>query len=184
MKPSERRLLLILTVLAALAGMVILTQRLLRQQHLVERREQSLALRQTESRAMLADARLWQDRLGWLHATQPVMSSENQASEELLETLLRSATRHTLVVQKKQLHETVTKSFYSEVGVTLAVKGDLPSVFRWLHTLLAPDAFRAVSQLRITPDEADKSAVIATVRCSQLYAPATAAGTARKEPRS
>lgn len=180
MKPRERRLLMILTLLAALAGMAILTQRLLRRQHLVERREQSLALRQTEARAMLADAPLWQERLGWLHNAQPVMSSANQASEELLETLVRSATRHTLSVQKKQLHEGVTKSFYSEVGVTLTVKGDLPSVFRWLHTLLAPDAFRVVSQLRITPDEADKSAVVATARYSQLYAPATAG----KEPGS
>jgi hypothetical protein len=184
MKPSERRLLTVLVVLALVAGGAIISQSLLRKQHLIQRREESLALRQVEADAMLADKELWQARQGWLQSSQPSMSSENQASEELLETLLGAAAKNDLVVQKKQLHETVTRPFYREVGVTLTLKGQLPAMFRWLHEMLDPASFRAVSGLKITPDEADKSAVICTVHFSRFYTPASAAIAPKEAPQS
>jgi hypothetical protein len=174
MKASERRLLMILGVLAALCGGAILSQRLLRQQHAIERREQTLELQQMESRAMLTEAEMWRQRLNWLQSTQPVMAGENQASEQLLETLLAAAASHGLTVQKKQLHEPVTAAYYREVGVTLTVRGPLSSVFRWMHSLLSPEAFRVVSQVKITPDTANPADVVAIVHISQLHAPAMA----------
>ncbi len=179
MKASERRLLTILTVLAVVCGGAILSQRLLRLQHAVERREQTLELKQMEARAMLAEAGLWQQRLTWLHAEQPGMTSENQASEELLEALLASAASHSLLVQKKQLHEPVSNAFHREVGVTLTVKGALPSVFRWMHAVLSPESFCAVPQMKVVLDDTDPSNVIATIHFSRLHAPA--AVTARPE---
>ncbi|WP_395744074.1 GspMb/PilO family protein [Prosthecobacter sp.] len=180
MKASERRLLLILGVLAALCGAAVLSQRLLQQQRAVERREQVLQLQQIEGRAMLAEAELWKQRLDWLQGAQPAMTSENQASEDLLETLLAAAAAQELTVQKKQLHEPVTAAYYREVGVTLTVRGTLPSVFRWMHGLLDPSAFRVVSQMKITPDAANPAEVVAVVHISQLHAPVTAQGAARE----
>jgi Tfp pilus assembly protein PilO len=182
MKPSERRLILILVVVGLVAGGAILSQILLRKQRLIDRREQSLALQQTEAEAVLTDAELWHARLDWLRSSQPAMSSENQASEELLETLLSAAAKNGLVVQKKQLHETVTKPFYREVGVTLTVKGQLPSVFRWMHGMLKPEVFLAVPEMKIIADDTDKSAVTAMVHFSRLYTPATAGGEAKGGP--
>lgn len=184
MKASERRLLMILGVLAALSGGAILSQRLLREQQVVERQQRSLELRQMESRAMLAEVELWNQRLVWLDHEQPVMQSENQASETLLETLLAAASSQGLVVQKKQLHEPVTAAFYREVSVTLTVRGGLPSVFRWLHGLLAPESFRVVSELKISHDAQNSADVTATVRVSQLHAPAVADGQKREGNRS
>ncbi len=175
MKASERRLLMILGVLAALAGGAILTQRLLGRQHAIERREQTLELKQMEAQAMLAEAGLWKQRLDWLQANQPTLTSESQASEKLLEEMLAAAARHNLVVQKKQLHESSRQAFFHEVGVTLTVLGDLPDVFRWMHGLLTPESFQLVSQLKIVPDAKDKTKVIATVRINRRHAPAITA---------
>lgn len=174
MKASERRLLVVLGVLAAICGGAILSQRLLQKQHAVERREQSLELRKMEAEALMAEADKWKQRLDWLQTTQPSMTSENQASEDLLEALVSAASTESLTVQKKQLHEPVTSAFYREVGVTLTVTGPLPSVFRWMHGLLAPQNFRVVSGLKITPDTAEPSNVVAIVRISQLHAPVVA----------
>lgn len=174
MKASELRLLMILGVLAALCGGAILSQRLLRQQHAIERREQTLELRQMEMQSMLTEVEMWRQRLNWLQETQPAMTSENQASEQLLETLLATAATNGLTVQKKQLHEPVTAAFYREVGVTLTIRGPLPSVFRWMHGLLAPAAFRVVPQVKITPDAANPADVVAVLHISQLHAPAVA----------
>jgi hypothetical protein len=184
MKASERRLLLILSVLAALCGGAILSQRLLLLQHAIERREQTLDLKQMEAHVMLAESELWQQRLDWLQTTQPAMTSENQASNELLEALLTSAAAHMLTVQKKQLHEAVASSFYREVGVTLTVKGVLPAVFRWLHTVQSPESFFAVTQLKVIPDSADPANVIATIHFSRLHAPATATNHMPEAPKS
>jgi hypothetical protein len=169
MKPSERRLIAILAVLAALCGGAILTQRLLRMQHALDRRAQTLELRQMETQALMAESALWQQRLAWLNSSQPPLESENQASEELLEALLASASEHRLQVQKKQLHEPVNGEHHREIAVTLTVKGALPSVFRWLHKVQSPDAFCAVPQMKIMPDGADPSLVVATLRFSRLH---------------
>lgn len=174
MKPSEKRLITLLLVLTAICGGVILTQRLLSRQHGLERREQTLALRHAEASAMLAESDLWKQRLEWLHASQPSMTSENEASKELLEGLLSSAASNNITVQKKQLHEPVNADFYREIGVTLIVKGELPSIFRWMYRLLSPESFCRVTDFKIVPDAADPSSVVATVRFSRLYLPAVA----------
>jgi len=183
MKASERRLIAILAVLSLLCGGAILSQRLLQRLRALERREQSLELKQMESRAMLAEADLWNQRLDWLHAHQPSMTSENLASEKLLEELLASAATNRLVVQKKQLHEASSQASYHEVAVTLTLLGDLPDVFRWMHSFLAPESFQSVSRLKITPDATDKTKVSAIVRVNRLHAPViTATPDAREGP--
>lgn len=184
MKASERRLIAMLVVLSVLSGAAILSQRLLLRQRGIERREQSLELKQMESRAMLAEAGLWKQRLDWLRLHQPGMTSENLASEKLLEEVLAAATEHHLVVQKKQLHEASRQASYQEVGVTLTVLGELPDVFRWMHGLLAPEAFQSVSRLKITPDAKEKTKVSAIVRVNRLHAPAITATDAREGPGS
>jgi hypothetical protein len=174
MKPSEKRLILVLVVLAAVCGAAILSQRLLRVQRGLERREQALGLKRTEADAVLAEADLWKERLDWLQRSQPPMTSENEASKELLDGLLKSATTQGLTVQKQLLHELVSAEFYREVGVTLTVKGALPGVFRWMHQVLAPESFCMVSGLKVVPDSADTANVVATVHFSRLYGPAVA----------
>jgi len=181
MKASERRLITILLVLAAICGGAIMVQVLLRQQHGLDRQEQTLELRQQEASAILAEADLWKDRLNWLKASQPAMTSETVATEKLLDEMLASAAQHHLVVQKRQLHESTKQTFYSEVGVTLAVLGELPDVFRWLHGLLAPDSFRLVAQLKITPDAKDNSKVDVAVRINRRHAPLQTSAASPKE---
>jgi len=181
MKPSERRLLMILGLLAALCGGALLSQRLLLRQRGIERREQTLELKQMEAQAVLAEAGLWKQRLDWLQVHQPAMTSENQASETLLEEMLAAAAKHSLVVQKKQLHDSSLKTFFHEVGVTLTILGDLPDVFRWMHGLLTPESFQLVSQLKILPDAQDKTKVMVTVRINRRYAPAITAVEPPKE---
>jgi len=171
MKASEKRMIMILVVLAAVCGGAILSQRLLRLQHGIERREQSLELKRAESNAILAEADLWKQRLAWLQTTQPPMKSENEASKELLEELLSSATAKGLTVQKQQLHELVSAEFYREVGVTLTVKGALPAVFRWMHQVLVPKSFYLVAKLKVVPDSADPASVTAIIDFSRLYGP-------------
>ncbi len=175
MKASERRLIAILALLAAVCGGAILSQSLLRKQRELERRGQTLELRQMEASAMLAEADLWKARLEWLRSNQPAMSSESQATQALLDEMQAAAAKHNLVVQKKTLHEATHQPFYNEVGVTLVMQGELPDFFRWLHGMLSPDSFRMVSSLKITPDAQDKAKIIYTVRLNRRHSTALTA---------
>jgi Tfp pilus assembly protein PilO len=184
MKASEKRMIMILVVLAAVCGGAILSQRLLRLQHGIERREQALELKRTESNAILAEADLWKQRLAWLQTSQPPMKSENEASKELLDGLLSSAAAKGLTVQKQTLHELVSAEFYREVGVTLTVKGALPAVFRWMHQVLTPESFYMVAKLKVVPDSADPASVTAMIDFSRLYGPELASAETPAAPSS
>lgn len=175
MKASERRLIAILIVLAAVCGGAILSQSLLRRQRDLDNRQHALDLQQMEASAMLAEASLWKARLDWLKTNQPSMTSENQASQALLDEMLATAAAHQLTVQKKQLHEATPASSYHEIGVTLTVLGDLPDVFRWMHEVLSPESFRLASQFKILPDATDKTKVLVTARINRRYTPVIAA---------
>jgi Tfp pilus assembly protein PilO len=177
MKASERRLLTILGVLASVCAAALLSQRLLGKQRALDQREHAMELQQAEADALLAEAPLWSARLDWLKTNQPAMTSENQASQDLLDELVATTSANHLTVQKKQLHEAAQQSFYNEVGVTITVQGDLPDLFRWLHGLLSPESFRLVSQLRITPDAKDQSKIVATLRINRRHSPAIATTT-------
>lgn len=169
MKASERRLIAILALLAAVCGGAILSQSLLRKQRELERRTQALELKQMEATAMLSESDLWMARHDWLRSNQPAMSSDSQATQELIEEMQNAAAKHNLVVQKKLLHEAVHQPFYNEVGVTLTMEGDLPDFFRWLHGMLSPESFRMVSLLKIAPDAQDKAKIIFTVRLNRRH---------------
>jgi hypothetical protein len=184
MKASEKRLILLLVVLTALAGGAILTQRLLRLQRGLERREQTLELKRMEAGEILAEAELWKQRLNWLQTSQPPMPSENEASKEMLEGLLSSASTLGLTVQKQLLHELVSEPFYREVGVTLTVKGALPAVFRWMHQVLTPESFYMVAKLKVVPDSADPASVTAMIDFSRLYGPELASAETPAAPSS
>ncbi len=175
MKASERRLVAILAILAAVCGGAILSQSLLRKQRELERRAQALELQQMEATAMLAEADLWKARLDWMRSNQPAMTSDSQATQALLDEMQAAAAKHNLVVQKQQLHEAAHQSFYNEVGATLVMEGDLPDFFRWLHGMLSPESFRMVSLLKITPDAQDKAKIIFTVRLNRRHSTALTA---------
>lgn len=181
MKANERRLIAILVALAAVCGGAIISQSLLRKQHDLDRRAVALDLKQMEAKAMLAEAELWKARFDWLKANQPVMVSESQATQELLDEMQAAATQHNLVVQKTQLHEATRQSFYNEVGVTLVMLGDLPDFFRWMHGMLSPESFRMVSLLKIVPDAQDKTKILFTVRMSRRHSPVLTA--VQEEPK-
>lgn len=174
MKASERRLIMILAVLAALCGGAILSQSLLRKQRELERRAQALELKQMEANAMLAEADLWKARFDWMRSNQPPMTSDSQAQQALLDEMQEAAAKHNLVVQKKTLHDATHQSFYNEVGWTFVMQGELPDFFRWLHGMLSPDSFRMVSLLKIAPDAQDKDKIVFTVRLNRRHSTALA----------
>lgn len=179
MKPNEQRLVGLLALVAAICCGAILSQSLLRKQRQLDSRAMNLELKQQEASAMMAEAGLWHARHDWLKQYMPPMTSGSQATQDLLQEMLAAAAANKLTVQKQQLLEATEQAYYTEVGVTLTMLGDLPDFFRWLHGMLSPESFRMVSMLKIVPDTQDKAKMVFTVRLNRRFAPAL---TAVEEP--
>jgi hypothetical protein len=174
MQRNERRLLIAAAAIASVFAVMLTAQKLIHWQKNLDRREREIELLQMEAEALLADAPEWEARARWLTQTQPVASDELEANKEL-DHIVALAKREGLVVQSQQLQEPMKTDFFLQIGVNLTVKGRVPAVFRWMHTLLAPTEFRFVPALKINPDKDDPAQVVAQVQFWRRYSPSLAA---------
>lgn len=172
MKASERRLLIVFLVLAALMGGAFMGQRLLKWDHRLDRMQRDLELARMESDVLIAQAPYWKASSEWIQQTQPVAASGFDAEDNLLRTLEHAARGAGFDIQKTQVEVVVQTPYYRQYGVTLTVKGDLPKILEWIHATLVPSDFYVVPRLKISPDKTEKSEdVIATVTFLRRYTP-------------
>ncbi len=174
MKASERRLLMLFVALAVLLSGVVGVRLLLGWQKRLERRERDVELADAEANALMAEAPVWHDRGNWLAQSLPVMTTELEANQGLLDVLQNTAHEAGLEIKKTQIEAVEQTDNCRRFGVSLGVKGALPALMRWIHGRLNPGAFYEVPSLRITPDKDDPAKVFAQVRFWRCYAPATA----------
>ncbi len=171
MKGSEKRLLIFSLGLLAVIGGLILSQKLQSWQRAITIQEQALAAEREDSNALLAEAPAWKERGEWLALHQPIAKNDLDADNELFETLLAKAQASGVSVVAKQYQEQVKNEYFQQAGVTLTVKGDLSSVFRWIYSVLSPEDFRVVPYLKLTPDKEDATKVVCAVQFWRWYQP-------------
>lgn len=172
MKDSEKRLLILTIGLLTVIVGLILSQRLMSWQRAITIQEQALAAERADSDALLDEAPDWKERGEWLALHQPVAKNDLDADNELFDTLLAKAQASGVSVVTKQYQEQVKNEYYQQAGVTLTVKGDLPSVFRWIYSVLSPEDFRVVPYLKLIPDKEDATKVVCAVQFWRWYQPA------------
>lgn len=171
MKSSERRLLIVFLVLAAVMGGALLSQRLLQWDHRLDRMARDLELAKMESDVLIAQAPYWKASSEWIQRTQPVAASGFDAETHMLQTFEHAAKGAGFDVQKTQVVEVAETGYYRQYGVTLTVKGNLTKMLEWIHATLVPSEFYVVPRLKITPDKGESQDVVATVTFLRRYAP-------------
>ena len=123
MKSSERRLLAVFFLLAAIMGGVLLSQRLLQWDHRLDRAERDLELAKMESDALISQASYWKASADWIQRTQPVAASGYDAGTHLVDSLGNAATAGGLSVLRKKVEEPVQTGYYKQFGVTFTGEG-------------------------------------------------------------
>ena len=178
MSENERRLLTIFLVLIALLGGALGVRQFRNWQHRIDQREHDVELSQIEATALLAEAERWQACAEWLAQVQPEAKSDLEAEQGLLDALRSSASSAGLETKQTKPEPKQTTPFYRQFSVTLTLKGEVESLFRWLHELQQPTSFYVVPNLTISPDKEDPTKVTATVQIMRWYTPELAAAPA------
>lgn len=169
MKASEQRLVLVLIILVAVFATGFTTMRMLGWQRTLEKKARSVAMRTTETRQLLTEAPMWEERLAWLRTAQPQMTNVNKANGDLDTSLAETARNNNVTIENKELQEPVETSYFHQVGETVLVKTEVKSLMQWLHELQSPESFTLVSHLTIQPVPEDAGKVTATVHVSRLF---------------
>jgi Type II secretion system (T2SS), protein M subtype b len=168
-KASEQRLILVLIVLVAVFATGFTAMRMLGWQRALEKKTRSVTMRTNETKQLLTEAPMWEERLAWLRTAQPQMSNVNKANSDLDKSLVETASKNNVAIENKQIQEPVETSYFHQVGETVLVKTELKPLFQWLHELQTPESFTLVSHLTIQPLPDDPAKVTATVHISRLF---------------
>lgn len=129
-----------------------------------------------EIEALFEEKEIWEMRANWLEQHQPTFASTQQIDEAIYQKVLAPDVTG-IETTKKTLLPTEYTDFYTQAGVAVTAKGDLPSIFRWIYDLTPADSFRVVRNLKITPDKEAEENVIAQFELLRWYAPQDSAGT-------
>ena len=172
MKAAEKKLLLLAgTVLVSLSALFA-GKKMSAWQRSLTVREGALAEEEAGAARLLSAAPEWRTRGAWLAQNLPVASSDLDADSEIFDGMSQRAQQLGLNVAARQHQEPADHGAFRQFGASFTVKGDLASVFRWIHAAQSPREFRVVPDVKITPDKDDPAKVECAVQFWRWYQPA------------
>jgi len=172
MKPSEKRLLLLLLGLAVVGGIVLSSGLYFEKCDELRADREALDEEWAYIEKLFEEKELWELRANWLAANQPKFTSSDKVANDIFEIAQAKgvegveASKQVLIPidEEESLH-------YIEAGVSLQAKGALPDVLRWIYELSQPETFRVVRDLSLTPDKGDPESVIPKFDLLRWYDP-------------
>ncbi len=174
MKSAEKKLLLLAGAVLVSISALVAGKKMNTWQRSLTVRESSMKQDETETVLMLSTAAEWRARGAWLTQHQPVAGSNLEADLEIFDGMSQRAQQLGLNVVARQHQEPADHGAFRQFGAAFTVKGNLASVFRWIHAAQSPEEFRVVPDLKITPDKDDPAKVECAVQFWRWYQPATA----------
>ena len=97
-------------------------------------------------------AKVWKERMNWLDATMPTMTSKDQEQAKLLEMLRETALAHGLDIDGQSFMKPGGSPHYKEVAVKINLDGPERKVFQWLSEIQSPEKFLAIKFIDLDPE--------------------------------
>ena len=113
-----------------------------------------------------------QDEIEWLAQYEPEPKVGELVPGQLEVLVNTGAKRWNLTVNRPKILPTVAGDFYDRARFQLSVTGQESALWRWLAELHNPNQFRAVTELRLSPNREDDTLIDATVLVEEWFVPA------------
>ncbi len=170
LKKSEQRLLGIFLVVCLLVISFFLYTQLSKVQRRADNELRRLQLERLEIADLLADKEFWDRRQEWLRQAQPAFTTQEQAAQDLLDTVRGAARSNGIEIESEDLEEPRENEHYQSSVATVKGVADLESVLRWVYQLQTPKDFRAVTRFKLVPEKEDPERVHCEVKVERWYA--------------
>ena len=170
--PSERRLLLIVGVLAFLVVNALGYQWLARKRVIAKAAQSSANAEISRLKQLQMEKPEIEKTRDWLNARLPAYKDADQFENHLYQLVLDRARAADVELTKKDPKPTQTNDpdVHKSV-VDLEFTTDIESIVRFLHSLQDREAFRFVSYLELTPTKGDDEKLRCVVKVEQWWRP-------------
>lgn len=163
LSPNERRLLMILGMIAFAVINLFLWSYLFQQQRNVSTK---LAMLEREIQAAnhwLQDEPLYQERVKWVNQKQPTLPNTGEASSQLLKIAQDSAAKYNLSISRNTLGDPEFTPHYTEVTISMNVEGNMQDLVKWFAAIQEHGSFRFFKRLALKEKKDSENLTAETV---------------------
>lgn len=121
------------------------------------------------------NSQLFIDQMQWLADNEPEPTNGETVQGQLQAYIDEQARISGLTIKGKQRFLPTDNNgvYYHRAQIEISVTGNDQNLYRWLHTINEPTAFRAASQIRLSPNTQDDTLLDCTAIISQWFQPET-----------
>jgi hypothetical protein len=111
------------------------------------------------------------DQMQWLAEHEPKPSNGETVQSELQAFIDQQARMSGLEIKGKQdfLPTDNQGTYYHRAQIKITVSGAEQNLYRWLHTINEPTAFRSATQIRLSPNTQNETLIDCTAIISQWF---------------
>jgi len=170
MTRSERRLLTLFSATAVTGCALVAAHVYLAKREALILERDRLATEWIEIEALFEDREIWNTRATWIEINQPEFVSTEEIAQDIYDEALASGATG-VTTENISLLDSETTPDYTQAGVRLVARGSLASVFHWLNELNRPEEFRAIRNIRVTPDSDNEGEIVCQFDLLRWYTP-------------
>lgn len=128
--------------------------------------------RQLQSmREMLSQRSFWEQREKWVQEKQPKLENVDTAGVQLLEYVQKLAKKHSVVLEKIDIHTAERRPECTSVSLSVETKSPWGPLISFLCDLQTPDQFIAVENVNFKQDGTDNTQMRGQLKIARWYAP-------------
>jgi hypothetical protein len=120
---------------------------------------------------MLGQRAFWEKREQWVQAKQPKMENSDTAGVQLLDYVQQLAKKHSVVLEKLDIHAAERRPECVAVALDLETKSPWGPLVTFLSELQSPEQFIAVETVNIKVDASDLTQMRGHLKIARWYAP-------------
>jgi hypothetical protein len=120
---------------------------------------------------MLSQRNFWEQRAKWVQEKQPKLENADTAGVQLLEYVQTLAKKHSIVLEKLDIHSAERRPECTSVSLDVETKSPWAPLISFLCDLQAPEQFIAVESVNLKQDGSDNTQMRGHLKIARWYAP-------------
>lgn len=167
---SEKMLSIVTLIIIALIVTYALAFLLFDSINNISREISKLKSQLKETRFLLSEADLWQQREDWIKKTIVVAPQGGLATSELLSQVSQLAREHNVEIVNQSITQVDPDPQFTIAGIDLTIIASMENFIKWVQSFQKPEKLTGVTKISLGSDT-DPVKIRANLRIIRYYAP-------------